>query len=116
MKVRMLVNAGKRAQKHYETTTNVDKVRTNEGCFKIRFARDENTIPPPQLSGSHWENRATQRATFNSFYHHSQTAICELSYDMTNFMTASSFPTTLLRTSCFYKRSPVESSVRSPKD
>jgi len=25
-------------------TTNVDKVRTNEGYFKTRFARDGNTI------------------------------------------------------------------------
>jgi len=30
---------GKRTQKRYETTTNVDKVMTNEGYFKTRFAR-----------------------------------------------------------------------------
>jgi len=31
---------GKRAQKRWKMTTNVDKVRTNEGYFKTRFARD----------------------------------------------------------------------------
>ena len=83
----MQENARKSTTKRRQSDTKHIQTR---GILK-HVLRAMKTLPLPQLSGSHRENRATPRATFNSAYHRSQTAICELSYDMTNFMTASSF-------------------------
>jgi len=76
---------GKRAQKRWKMTTNAYKVKTNEGYFKTRFARDA------QKNTEFRVQRPEFRVQKKSAYHRSQTAICELSYDVTNFMTASSF-------------------------